>query len=192
MAQTKSMMYDNPAYQAVLPLVLLHTSTSPNAGALTSIAGASTQSTKFVAFTNMLIKSLTSTASTVGTGTSTLFALSSNAPAFIRITNNGTTQVGTFTGTYQTLGAYVLPNGAAAITTGGITMNYAPQSGTFIGTNGASVEAVTGVNNWALINGGIPMKQGDIGYVVRGIDATEVILPWAVEIVLAPLGNVSP
>lgn len=190
MAQTKSMMYDNAAYLAVMPVHLLHTSTSPNAAAAISIAGASTSSTKFIAYTNMLIKSFTSTATTVGTGTSTLFALSSNAPFGIRITNNGTSQVGTFTGTYTTIGSYVLPDGATAITTGGITMNYTPTGA--VSTNGASVEAATQVNNWTTINNGIPLSQGDQFFIVRGIDATEVILPWALEVVIQPLGNVSP
>jgi hypothetical protein len=198
MAQTKSMGYDSPVYQAVLQFPILHTSTTVNAGSFTSIAGASTLSTKFVAFTNMLIKSITSTATTVGTGVATAFTLGNvgtgNACAFVRITNNGTSHNGTCTGTYQMLGSYVLPAGGTALTTQATTVNWVPQTAysTAIGTSAASVEAATSVNNWALINGGIPMKAGDIGSMVKGVDATEVILPWAVEAVVQPLANITP
>jgi hypothetical protein len=54
------------------------------------------------------------------------------------------------------------------------------------------VEAATQLNNWALINGGIPLKAGDTFTIVKGVDATEVIGPWAVELVVAPLANVTP
>ena len=198
MAQTKSLAYDHPAYQEVLPFPILHTSTVVNAGSMLSIAGASTLSTKFVAFTNMLIKSITSAASTVGTGVATAFTLGNvgtgNAPAFVRITNNGTSHNGTCTGTYQLLGAYVLPQGGSALTTQATVVNWSPQTAytTAIGTSAASVEAATGVNNWALVNGGIPMKAGDTGSMVKGVDATEVIIPWMVEAVIQPTANFTP
>lgn len=193
----KTMAYDHPAYTAVLPFQVLHTSTAVNAGSFLSIAGASTLSTKFTAFTDMIIKSVQATATVVGTGVATAFTLGNagtgNSPRFLRISNNGTTQAGTLTGTYQMLGAYQLPKGATAIITGAIVMNYTPATAysTAIGTSGASVDATTAVNNWALVDGGIPMKAGDIGYMVKGADATEVILPWAVEAVIQPLADVT-
>jgi hypothetical protein len=91
-------------------------------------------------------------------------------------------------------GAYVLPQGAAAITTGAIVTNWVPATAysTAINTSGASVEVATQLNNWALVNGGIPLKAGDTFTVVKGVDATEVIGPWAVELVVAPNANVTP
>ena len=192
MALSKNMAYDHAAYLTVFPVQLTGTGTLAGGVQLPTMTGSGTLSNKFVAFTNMIVKSITTTATTVGTGTQTSFVLGSNAPALIRITNNGTTQVGTFTGTYQTLGSYNLPQGATAIATGGIVMNYTPQTGTFIGTSGASVNAVTGANNWALVNGGIPLNVGDQLYLVRGIDASEVVIAPVLECVLAPFANVSP
>lgn len=199
MAQTKSMSYDHPAYTVVQTVQLAGTSTLAG-GAQTGLwtAGASTSSYKFVAFTNLLVKSITTNATTVGTGTSTSFVLGNvgtgNAPFLVRITDNGTTQLKTATGTYQMLGAYVLPNGAAAITTGATVVNWTPQTAytTNIGTSAASVEAATSINNFALISGGIPMKPGDTLNFVKGVDATEVIFNPTLEILLQPFAPVTP
>lgn len=199
MAQTKSMGYDSPVYQAVQRVSLSGTSTLAG-GAQTGLwtAGASSISYKFVAFTNLIVKSATTAASTVGTGTSTSFVLGNvgtgNAPSLVRITDNGTTMLKTATGTYQMLGAYVMPAGATAITTAGAVINWVPQTAytTAIGTSAASVEAATAVNNWTLINGGIPMKPGDTLNIVKGVDATEVIFNPEVEFVVQPLANVTP
>jgi len=199
MAQTKSMAYDNPAYQAVLTVPLAGTSTlAGSAQTAVWTAGASTISYKFVAFTNMLLKSITTTATTVGTGTSTAFALGNvgtgNAPFIVRITANGTTQLQTCTGTYQMVGSYNLPQGAAALTTAGASINWAPNAAytTAIGTSAASVNAVTAANNWALVGGGIPLLAGDTINFVKGVDATEVILNPVLELLVAPNANVTP
>lgn len=199
MAQTKSMGYDHAAYLAVMFASLAGTSTLAG-GAMTGLwtAGASTISYKFVAFTNMIVKSVTTAYSTIGTGTNTNFTLGNvgtgNAPFLVRITDNGTTQLKTATGTYQMLGAAVLPAGAAAISTAAGVTAWTPQIGytTNIGTSAASVEGATSVNNWALINGGIPMKPGDTLNFVKGVDATEVIFNPVLELVIAPLANVTP
>ena len=198
MAQTKSMAYDNPAYQAVLTVPLAGTSTlAGSAQTAVWTAGASTISYKFVAFTNMLLKSVTTTATTVGTGTSTSFVLGNvgtgNAPFIVRITNNGTTQLQTCTGTYQMVGSYNLPAGAAALTTAGASINWSVQTAytTAINTSAASVSAA-GVNNWALVSGGIPLSAGDTINFVKGVDATEVILNPVLELLVAPLANVTP
>jgi len=198
MAQTKSMAYDNPAYQVVLPIQLSGTSTLAG-GAQVGLwaAGASSHSYKFVAFTNMIVKSVTTACTVVGTGVATAFTLGNvgtgNAPLLVRVTNNGTTQA-LQTGTYQMLGSYVLPQGATAIITGAFVNNWTPQTAytTAIGTSAASVEAATSVNNWALVNGGIPLKAGDALHFIKGVDATEVILNPTLECVIMPLANVSP
>jgi hypothetical protein len=200
MAQTKSMSYDAPAYLAVLPVALAGTSTLAG-GAQTGLwaAGAGTISYKFVAFTNMIVKSVTTACvTTVGTGVTLGFTMGSagtgNAPALIRVTNNGTTHSTFVTGTYQMGGAQVLPQGAAALTTACAVVNWTPQTAysTAIGTSGASVNAVTGVNNWALVNGGIPLSAGDTIHFVKGADATEVIGNPVLECVLQPFAGVSP
>ena len=197
MAQTKSMAYDHPAYQAVMPVALAGTSTlagSAQAGIWT--AGASTISYKFVAFTNMIVKSVTTSQTTSGTGVATAFVLgdvgTGNSPRLVRVTNNGTTMVSTCTGTYQMLGSYVLPAGAAAIATNGYVINWTPATAysTAIGTSAASVTGST--NNWALVNGGVPLAAGDQINFVKGADATEVILNPVLECVVQPLANVSP
>lgn len=200
MAQTKNMAYDHPAYQVVFPIALAGTSTLAGS-AQTGVwaAGANTASYKFVAFTNMIVKSVTTSCfgTTVGTGVATAFTLGNvgtgNAPALVRITNNGTTQLGTCTGTYQMLGAAVLPNGAAALGTAAAVTAWVPQTAytTAIGTSAASVEAATSVNNWALVDGGIPLKQGDTLHFIKGADATEVILNPVLECRLMPQGSIT-
>lgn len=188
-----SMSYDNAAYQAVLTVPLAGTSTLAG-GAQTGVwtAGASTISYKFVAFTNMLLQSITTVATTIGTGVATAFTMgdvgTGNSPRVVRITNNGTTQAGTCTGTYQMLGSYVLPPGATAIASGAWVTNWSPATAysTAIGTSAASVNAQTGVNNWALVGGGIPLQPGDTVNFVKGVDATEVIQNPVMELQILP------
>jgi hypothetical protein len=140
----------------------------------------------------MIVKSLTTTATTIGTGTATSFVLGNvgtgNAGALVRITANGTTQLTTCTGTYQLIGSYVLPQGATAITTAAQVMNWTVNTAytTNIGTNAASVNAVTGANNWALVNGGIPLLPGDTINFVKGADATEVLAAPVLEVQILP------
>jgi len=201
MAQTKSMGYDSPAYQAVLTVPLFGTSTLAGGGLnAVTVAGASTVSAKFVAFTNMLLKSITTTASTIGTGTSTAFALGNlgtgNALQVVRVTNNGTGVNVLATGTYQMVGAYNNPPGATLITTAGGSINWSPQVPTAayttsINTSGASVNAQTSANNWALVNGGIPLQAGDTINIVKGVDASEVLVSPTMELVIQPFANVT-
>ena len=85
-----------------------------------------------------------------------------------------------------------LPAGAAAIATNGYVINWTPATAysTAIGTSAASVTGST--NNWALVNGGVPLAAGDQINFVKGADATEVILNPVLECVVQPLANVSP
>lgn len=202
MAQTKNLAYDNPAYQAVLAVPLFGTSTLAGGGLnATTVAGASTVSAKFVAFTNMLLKSITTTATTIGTGTATAFVLGNlgtgNALQVVRVTNNGTSGNVLATGTYQMVGAYSNPPGATLITTAGASINWSPQVPTAayttsINTSGASVNAQSSVNNWALVNGGIPLQAGDTVNIVKGVDATEVLANPMMELLIQPFANVTP
>jgi hypothetical protein len=175
---TKNMMYDHPAYQAVyhLPLwggVGVSTLSSSVAAVIT---GASAQSTKFVAFTNMLIKSITASASTIGTS-----SVASNNGLFFRVTNNGTTAVNTVTATYTLVPTGVPGPAGVAVTTAAYVVNHI--GGTGISTSAATVNALGGAT-------GIPLLQGDIGYFQKGTDATEQVLAIA-ECLIQPLSNVT-
>ena len=172
----KSMAYDSPVYQAVLPIQLTGTNTlSPALNA--TITGASATSNKFTAFTNMLIKSLTLSATTVGTST-----VASNAPLLYRVTNNGTTGITTITGTYTLVPTNVPPPGITAVTSNAYVINAIP--GTGISSSGATALSL------GLVNGGVPLLPGDICYIAKGTDATEVVAA-ALEAVIAPLANVT-
>ena len=90
---TKSMAYDNAAYEAVLPV------------ALGTITGASGNSQRFAAFTTMLIKSVTLKTVTAGTSASqvlNLFTLSGTTTTTTALTTYGSA-VNTFTNVTTTL-----------------------------------------------------------------------------------------
>ena len=176
----KSMGYDNPAYIAVLPIPLLGTGTG-GAG----ITGASAQSNKFAAFTNMLLKSVTVSAATIGTST-----VSSNGVLFYRITNNGTTLVNTVTATYTLAPTGVVGANGTAVTTAAYAVNYV--AGTGISTSASTSQVLLNTTSPApgVLSYNIPLAQGDLGYIIKGTDATEVV--WAVaETLIAPLANVT-
>lgn len=75
---TKNMMYDHPAYLAVLPIQA------------TIGTGSGTASEKFVAFTNMLVKSVTVIPTTAGTSNDVVSSIQ------ISGTTTTTTAIGTF------------------------------------------------------------------------------------------------
>lgn len=158
---SKNMMYDSPAYVAVLPISLIGTGTG-GAG----ITGVSGQSNKFVAFANLFVKSVVTAATTVGTST-----VSSNGVLFYKISNNGTTAVNTTTTTYTMVPTGIAGVNATAVTTAAYMVSHLPP---------------TAQNT----TGGIPMLQGDIGYIAKGTDATEVLYAQ-VEAVIQPLANLT-
>lgn len=171
----KSMMYDSPVYQTVLPIQVFGTGTLAGGIGIPTMTGANAISNKYVAFTNMLIKSLTLQATTIGTaGTNTGVLVN---PSILRFTNNGTNAVTTLTATYS-LAAYALIAGnTAAMTTSAYVVNAIPTA--VSGTTAASG------NSYALVNGAIPLIQGDSFAVVKSSDATEVVAVTA-EVCIAP------
>ena len=179
---TKNMAYDNPAYLAVLPIPLLTTGTS---GTVTigGLTGASAQSNKFTAFTNLLIKSLTLSATTVGTST-----VSSNGPLLYRVTNNGTTLVNTVTATYTLVPTGVAGANGTAVTTAAYVINAV--AGTGVSTSAATANTLLATTTVGGLAYQIPANQGDIIYITKGTDATEVVQA-TLETVIAPLANVT-
>jgi len=182
----KNLAYDNPAYLAVLPIPLwggTGTSTFSSSVANTLI-GASGQSNKFVAFTNMLVKSITASAVTIGTST-----VSSNNAVFYRITNNGTTAVNTVTATYTLVASGIPGPNGSAVTTAAYQVVHLP--GTGVSTSAATVNTLLNTTTiGSVVAYTIPLLPGDIGYITKGTDATEALVVTA-ETVIQPLANVT-
>lgn len=180
---TKNMMFDSPVYQAVLPIPLLTTGTS---GTLTvgGLTGASAQSNKFAAFTAMLIKSLTLSATTIGTST-----VSSNVPLLYRVTNNGTNLVNTVTATYTLVPSGIAGANGTAVTTAAYAINAVPGTGVSTSAATANTLLTTDTKGGTAVYS-IPVLQGDLMYVAKGTDATEVV-QGMLEAVIQPLANIS-
>lgn len=183
----KSMIYDNAAYVARLS----HAFAPP-------AAGISAVTSKFVAFANLLIFSLTATLVTSGgtstytswNGTATVTAIGAQTFSLIRIFNTATPGATPALGT-ATYGPYVasLYNGTATgtqtnSTATGFTVNVALSAG----TNTAGTGAIQTGSNTA--PGGFPVNQGDQLYVVQGTEAT-AILGCAMEYAIQPLASVT-
>ena len=168
MAQ-RNMQYDHPAYVAVLPVDMKMAT-----GAL--LTGAAGATAKYNAFTNMLLKSINLSTTTLGSSADNIL--------LYRITNNGTTAVNTVTATY-TLGthtsqtAYLSSFPLAAVGTGAITGGGGIGSG--VGNNG-NVVGGAGL--------GVPLMAGDTYYVAKGTDATAVYAVTA-ELSITPFANVT-
>jgi len=158
---TKSMGYDHPAYTAVFSQQVLATT-----GA--AITGASTASQKYVAFTDLVIKSITTTLYAAS-------ATSSDVPLLLyRITNNGTTAVNTVTATYTFTGA---------LGSGGYTANGVLNTASAVSTSAATSRTLT-VGSYPTVT------QGDLWYVAKGTDATDTV-GFSVEFGVLPLANVT-
>ena len=169
---TKNMAYDSPAYIARQTYAY-----GQNA------AGASTNFGKFVAFTNMMVYSVTAALITAGTSTTTAWNGTATGTA---INGDSFSVIHVFNGTAVTTathGPFALANGAAGTntTTAGQFVNVA-LSGT--GTSG-NVQAGTNT-----APGGILVNAGDTIHVLRGTDATAVAA-YAIEYGVAPLANVT-
>jgi hypothetical protein len=180
---TKNMMFDSPVYQAVLPIPLLTTGTS---GTLTvgGLTGNAAQSNKFAAFTALLIKSLTLSATTVGTS-----SVASNGPLLFRVTNNGTTLVNTVTATYTLVPTGVAGGNGTAVTTAAYAVNAVPGTGVSTSAATANTLLTTDTKGGTAVYS-IPVLQGDIVYIAKGTDATEVVQA-VLESVIQPLASVS-
>ena len=180
MAQ-KSLAYDDPAYLVPFQIPLVTTGTAAGGG----LTGASAQSNKFAAFTAMLIKSLTLVATTVGTST-----VASNTPLFYRITNNGTNAVSTCTVTHTLVSTGIPGPNGTAVTTAAYAINAVV--GTGVSTSAATVNPLLLTNTVApgVVTYAIPMLPGDIGFVAKGTDATEVVAAM-LETLIQPLANIT-
>jgi hypothetical protein len=117
---TKNMMYDHPAYIAVIP--------QPTG----SITGAAGVGTKYAAFTALVIKSVTLAATTVGT--------SADVISVLKVATGSGTNTSTTTVTYGTMGsAAFFGNFTPAVATNQITCN---QGDTFWVQKGTDATAV--------------------------------------------------
>ena len=186
----RSAGYDHPAYLARMQHAF---------PALA--AGASGATSKFVAFTNLQLLSVTAatvaagsstSTATLWNGTNTVTAVSADTFSLIRVTNT----------TLPSNGTSGAP--ALATTTYGPFVN-APYNGTSTGTqtgvaglvNNVQVSyggtATTGqlqVGSSTYQTGGIVVQQGDQIYIQRGTDASAVT-GFALEFAVQPLANVS-
>jgi hypothetical protein len=159
----KNMGYDHPQYLTAFQVSALQTT-----GA--AITGNATNSQKYSAFTNLLVKSITTYATVIGTSIDTPLLL-------LRLTNNGTTAVNTITCTYT----FATPLGSAAY-----FANSVLNTASAIGTSGATTVTLTGGSG-----GANPfLLQGDQWFIQKGTDATDTV-GYSVELVVAPLANVT-
>ncbi len=115
---TKSMSYENAAYVA------------PQVATVTGLAGNANQTAKYVAFTDMLLKSATIVVTVAGTSTGAAGA--STGFTFNAITNSGTTTTSVGYAQFGSSAAYVT------------TTNIVLASGTQALTQGDMVEAKSG------------------------------------------------
>jgi hypothetical protein len=157
---TKSQAYDHPAYEAVFRQPVVQTT-----GAL--ITGSATNSQKYSAFTNLLVKSITTYATVISTSIDTPLLL-------LRVTGNGTTAVNTITATYT----FSTPLGSAAYFANSVLNSTAA-----VGTSGSTTVTLTQ-------NGSPLLTQGDLWFIQKGTDATDTV-GYDVEMVIAPLANLS-
>lgn len=155
MAQ-KNMAYDHPAY-----LVRMCNSFGANT------AGASTATSKFVAFTNMHVFALGATTFVAGTSTYTAW--------------NGTATV-TTTGTGDQISGIKV--------SGTTTSTYGPYALSAAAGSYSRIQiSQTGVGS-ATADGGVSLAAGDTFHLVRGTDATAVQIT-NIEYAIDPQANVS-
>lgn len=174
---TKNMGYDHPAYLARVQHAYGQ-----------NTAGASTNFSKFVAFSSLTVFSVAATLATAGTstvtawnGTATTTAINGDSFSVIRVANSaaiGATPALTTT----TFGPYAL-----SLYNGTSTGTQTNVAGAFVtiplsGTGGAAGNAVNAA--------GITLNQGDTLHILRGTDATAVSA-YAVEYGITPLANVT-
>lgn len=158
---TKSMAYDHTAYLAVLPRNV--TGVAGNA-----ITGSATNTAQHSAFTSMLIKSITTYATVIGTSIDTPLLV-------FRLLGNGTTAVNTITATYT----MSTPLGSAAYFANSVLNTLSAVS-----TSGATTLSLTDGAGHPLLN------QGDKWYIQKGTDATCTVA-YEAELAILPLANVT-
>ncbi len=178
---TKNMSYDHPAYISRL------------AHAFPALAaGASGNTSKFVAFTQLQILAAVFSITTAGTSTSTLYngtatVTNINGDSFsvLRVTNNAAQGVAPSLST-ATYGPF-----AASQYNGTLTGTQTNAAGVY-GSVALFGTATTGQAQAGAptSTGGFTAKQGDQIYIVRGTDATAVTA-FALEYQVTPLADVT-
>lgn len=169
----KSMSYDNAAYEA-----RFHMPFGQNT------AGASSVTSKFVAFANLLVFAIEAANITAGTSTQTAWNgtgthVAINADQFYGIHVFNGNGVAASTATH---GPFALSYGTGTGTMTAGVFTRVQLSGT--GTSG-NVQAGTNT-----ADGGIVMNQGDTFHILRGTDTTAVSV-FSLELAVQPLASVS-
>lgn len=176
---TRNMSYDAPAY-----LARLEHAFGQNA------AGASTNFSKFVAFTNLQIFSVNALGITNGTstytawnGSSTTVGVNGDQFSVIRVTNTATALNIAPALSTTTYGPYALALTTAASATSTNTTTGAAGVLNNIPLSQTGIALATAA-------GGFSINQGDSIHIVRGTDATAVSA-FAIEYGIQPLANVT-
>lgn len=167
----KNMAYDNAAY-----LARLSHAYGQNA------AGASTNFSKFVAFTNMQVFAIQAAAITAGTSTQTQW---NGTGTVVNVNGDQFYLVHVFNGasvSTATHGPFSLSTGTGTVTTTAGMFTRIQLSGT--GTTG-NIQAGTNT-----ADGGVAVNAGDTLHILRGTDATAVSA-YALELGLQPNANVT-
>jgi hypothetical protein len=165
------MAYDNPAYLSRL----CHPFGQ-------NTAGASTNFSKWVAFTNITAYAITAATIAVGSSTQTQW---NGTGTVVNINGDQFNLIHVFNGTAvstATHGPFSLSTGTATLTTTIGMTTIIPLSGT--GTTG-NVQGGTNTST-----GGIPVNAGDTLHILRGTDAT-AISAFAIEYSIQPTANVT-
>lgn len=160
-------------------------------------AGSAVTTSKFIAFANMTVYSITANMVTSGgtstytlwNGTSTVTAIGAQTFAVVRIFNTAAAGTAPAVGT-ATYGPYVcsLYNGTATGTQTNSTATYLTNNVQLWGTATTGTGAQQAGTNSG--NGGFQVNQGDILYVVQGTEATAT-LAYSLEFSVTPLASVS-
>jgi hypothetical protein len=161
---TKNMGYDHPQY-----LISFTKDALSIAG--TGITGSATNTQKYTAWANLLVKSIQTASTVIGTSIDTPLLL-------FKLTNNGTTAVNTITATYT----FATPLGSAAYFANSV-LNTASAVGTSAATTATLLGGVGGTSAPFI-------SAGDIWYIQKGTDATSTNV-YAVELQIAPLASVT-
>lgn len=183
----RNMAYDHPTYITRQAVQL---------GATT--AGASAQTEKFAAFTNLTIFACTATVLATGTstyaslwnGTATIATgVGAQTWALIRVFNTATAGATPATGT-ATYGPYMLSlfDGTTTNTQTNSAKPFFTNYVQLYNTSGTATGAVQAGTNSG--NGGFQVNAGDLLYVVQGTDATATAT-YQLEFQVTPLASVS-
>lgn len=169
---TKNMSYDHPAYTARF----FH-AYGQNA------AGASTNFSKFVAWTTMQLFAITAAAITAGTSTQT--AANGTGAAVVNINGDQFNLIHVINGAAVT----TTTHGPFSLSTGTATVTSAIGAFTRVQLSGAGLTGNVQAG-LSTADGGVNVNAGDTIHILRGTDATAVSA-FAIELAVQQLANVS-